>query len=59
MSWGYWGIVIGVLALQMVFFISLAIAYPRKRGAWESLEQRSPQNDREAAFQTTEKRKAG
>ncbi len=33
MSWGYWGIVTGLVVLLVVFFISMEILYARARGA--------------------------
>jgi hypothetical protein len=32
MSWGYWGIVTGVVVLLVVFFVSMEILYSRARG---------------------------
>ncbi len=31
MSWGYWGIVAGLVALLVVFFVSMEILYARAR----------------------------
>jgi len=32
MSWGYWGIVSGLVVLLVVFFVSMEILYSRARG---------------------------
>lgn len=31
MSWGYWGIVTGLLTLVGLFFVCMAILYPEER----------------------------
>jgi hypothetical protein len=32
MSWGYWGIVTGLVVLLVVFFVSMEILYSRAKG---------------------------
>lgn len=33
MSWGYWGIVAGLLTMVALFFVCMAILYPTQRAS--------------------------
>jgi hypothetical protein len=54
MSWGYWGIVIGVGSLVMMMFLTLAILYPNHAESYGRFNK-----DEEQDVRSDEERKAG
>jgi hypothetical protein len=52
MTWGYWGIVGGLVALLAVFFVCMEILYPRARRPMEGMTESPADKGKEAASGT-------